>query len=636
MSQNMMGMYKVVLDSNFLIIGFRSNPSEFDKFCKICREHGFEIFTTLNVFQELDWTIKKEVINKIKVLNIPKVKIEEFIRLNRSKLNLLPQKPDISLIILANNIEDCTVVTSDFKLLQTLKKFAPNCEGLMGSAFILKLMETEENPEYKAFLGKIRERVYDEEIRYSIKRSELFDPVTRIKLIEDHTISVIRKLKLTSDISVTVKNKEIIALLNSIEEARAIYPLYLESIRRKELVPMLKKLNDIWKQFYNFLMLIRWQMSSDEHRSVIKSIGSDIVIINYLIALGYLYLGNEKALKEASKRLDIANGVLLLLPLPENEFRELMITVHLLRIIILLLLDKYEDSVFYFSLFERKCEEWGFLEELESIRGIYFALINLKGEQVVTDIPDTKHIKEIIVFLLDFAHQLFVLTKLDKAWRILNQAYVLSKITNKKKMITDVLIKMSDIAFAIGTIEVKTEYVKILKESKTLFKKNNWDTQVIQSLIVEIEGDAESKYLYKSAEELLNWSKRTWLTILKIIKKEKAVTLICRAHFPFFNIGIQFKKEYFLNPVNLGDKLKLISGNIELKKMDKDLCKQYHVCQKVVVKDNNFNIIMAGTSGFRYFKLIRSTEMSLSKLGKIKLKTKELGGLIKGKFKIKK
>mgnify|MGYP005857459045 FL=1 len=115
-----MALNSLVFDSNFFIIGFKDNPESLADFKSICDRHGYQMYMTLKVFQEMDWRIRRGLLNKLKVLDISKREIDEFISKNQNNINFLPQRPDLSLVMLLNKLDDAILVSSDLNLVQTV------------------------------------------------------------------------------------------------------------------------------------------------------------------------------------------------------------------------------------------------------------------------------------------------------------------------------------------------------------------------------------------------------------------------------------------------------------------------------------------------------------------------------------
>jgi rRNA-processing protein FCF1 len=174
---------RVYLDANFFISGFSDRPKDVYIIKDAAEKAGMELRITRQVFQELRWYLRREVEQMIQIEETLSKDIKELMESIKKPEGALPQLNDMSLILAAMRSKKSKIVTSDLKLLNTIQDIKIDVEGIVGSAFALELMESIDDDELKKSLSVIRERIYGEEVRYSIARQEAYDPVTRIRLI---------------------------------------------------------------------------------------------------------------------------------------------------------------------------------------------------------------------------------------------------------------------------------------------------------------------------------------------------------------------------------------------------------------------------------------------------------------------
>ena len=186
---------RVYLDANFFISGFSERPKDVFLIQEAAEKIGMELWITRQVFQELRWYLRREAEQMVQIDETLKKDIKELMTSINRPESSLPQPNDMSLILGAMRSKDSKIVTSDLKLLNTIQDLNIEVEGIVGSAFTLELMESIDDDGLKKKLSPIRERIYTEEVRYSISRSEAYDPVTRIRIIEEHAMRVLREVK---------------------------------------------------------------------------------------------------------------------------------------------------------------------------------------------------------------------------------------------------------------------------------------------------------------------------------------------------------------------------------------------------------------------------------------------------------
>ena len=181
-------MMRVYLDANFFISGFSDRPKDVAIVKQAADKIDAELWITRQVFQELRWYLRREVEKIIQIDETLSKDIKSFVdSINRPESSL-PQMNDMSLILAAMRAKKSKIVTSDMKLLNTIQDLKVEVEGIVGSAYVLELMESIDDEALINNLSHIRERIYTEEVRYSIARQEAYDPVTRIRIIEAHAI----------------------------------------------------------------------------------------------------------------------------------------------------------------------------------------------------------------------------------------------------------------------------------------------------------------------------------------------------------------------------------------------------------------------------------------------------------------
>ncbi|MHA1754366.1 MAG: hypothetical protein ACTSYR_02485 [Candidatus Odinarchaeia archaeon] len=602
-----MSLKPLIIDSNFFIIGFKDNPQDIYRFKQICEEHGYTIYTSFKVFQELDWRIKRELKYRINVLDINKADVEEFIKKYRNKFDYLPQKPDLSLILLAEKLKDPILVSSDFKLIETANSVLDsNSLAVMSSAFLLKMIGEEANNEYKQLLISIREKIYSEELRYSIQRQNFYDPIKRIKLIENQSLEMIKNIRIPTSLeNYEWSSPNVTPLLFLIKELKQNYKKYLREIKVEKHHLLINEFNNIRREIYNTLLLLIWQLDKEEREKLIKLVNPDLVILNYLTAICYLYEGTKDSIYKAYKRLESASGILLIGLIPEDLYRILMISLHQLRIVVLILLKKYQDASFYFSLYERKCEEWGYEKQFEYSRGIYYALINLQGNQIIEEISHSISNEPALRFLIDLANQFFRLKEFEESRRILNQAFILNLEIGKYNYFKEILNLGLLLFYAYDNSRVVLDLARFIEEIKKRgfsnlklidFVDSIWD-EIRNKKIPLLPEVTSKKISYNSLPQLY----LDWMTVFKIIinsKKDDKIKVICRNWKIQTNVTVILYRKILRKPIIPGDQIKIGGGYFNIVKNEKELYKKYNSPVKIIPDKKDYKIFIRGITGY--------------------------------------
>ncbi|MEM2109200.1 MAG: hypothetical protein QW327_01765 [Candidatus Odinarchaeota archaeon] len=612
-----MSVSSLVFDSNFFITGFKDNPEALESFKLICEKHGYQIYTSLKVFQELDWRIRRSLLNKMKVISIDKKEVDEFINKNKDKLYIPPQRPDITLLILVNRLNGAVLVSSDLNLVQTVNLLNNNSNrAIMGSAFLLKMMEEETDGKLKYQLWQLREKIYNEEIRYSIQRRAFYDPVTRIKLIEQQSLDIIKNLSPVENYEwSTPEINQLIELLNNLKED---YARFIDEIAEGKYESLINSFNNIRREIYNTLLLLNWQIERVEGEKLMRVVAPELALLNYLTAICYIYLGTKENLYNAFKRLESASGILMLSPIPSKLYKTLMISIHQLRMIVLILLKRYDEAIFYFSLFERKCDEWGFHKQYEFSKGIYYALINLNGGQLIDKISDTKYVKPALRFLLDLAHHLFTLNQVNEMKIILNQAFILNTELKDEKHFQEIVNLALLLYYSTDRTDILLDLIKFT-EAATKILAPTKPIEHFELILDEIR--------YRKIPLLPEVSNRAvqmsslpapfleWMTIYKITDinpKDGKVNILCRNWKLGINISINISEDSLTRPLNQGDSLRIGEGFYKIFKSKKEINQRFNTSLEIIPDKNNSKLYIQGSQGFKCIDLCGSSILELS------------------------
>ena len=246
-----------VVDANFFISSFLKYPARLATLREICEAHNYNLFTSDFILRELRRYVQSEVRKYIEIVKVSRNEIKELLKDPIDKKSL-PQIPDLSLIVTAKKLGNAVIVSSDFKLLETARQF--EVKGLMGSAWLLELYEKTRGSMFRQVLKIMRDDVWADEVRYSIKRQELYDPVKRIKLIEEQARKVIEEqvrveLPQKSREKGKLLEKEADPFLGLVKQIREYFPKFLEELKEERYSELINEIDQYLKEFEYKLIL---------------------------------------------------------------------------------------------------------------------------------------------------------------------------------------------------------------------------------------------------------------------------------------------------------------------------------------------------------------------------------------------
>ena len=102
-------MSRFVIDTNFYISGFQSQPNKFSKFAKVFKEQEIEIFLPFLIKNEMRFFLLREITPHVKEESIDHNKFQKFLTKLYSITTNLPQKPDLSVIYVAKKLRAIVV-----------------------------------------------------------------------------------------------------------------------------------------------------------------------------------------------------------------------------------------------------------------------------------------------------------------------------------------------------------------------------------------------------------------------------------------------------------------------------------------------------------------------------------------------
>ncbi|MHA1685089.1 MAG: hypothetical protein ACTSYD_01645 [Candidatus Heimdallarchaeaceae archaeon] len=421
-------MDKFVIDTNFFITGFQSQPNTFALFAQICSDLQCKIFIPHLIKNEMRYFLQREVLPYVELVKIDNEAFQHFLRKVYSLTANLPQKPDLSVIFLAHE-EDATIVSSDLKLLEVAELL--DIKTLTNSAFVRYLLTENRDDTHKQFLQNLEKRLFGEEIRYSVSSTNRYDPVKRIRKIFESALSVVReeyeeRIDAQSDIperdefsiyALQLKElleevqKDLHSLAYDFEEERF-------SVLESELISRDKEITDF---------IVDWKLAIDDiedhiiYNKALEILGK----IQYLLCICLI----------ENKKLDLArvymDKLMLLLFQNTDANEQYGMDVHVLRMIILLLSGQYDRlSSYFIPAFEDKCRE----SNRPDIANLIHALILLSVILSRSSVEETAQIVEYesIEFINQLGFKFMTLNKIKKAELMFTQTFYLALNNNQK------------------------------------------------------------------------------------------------------------------------------------------------------------------------------------------------------------
>ena len=567
---------KFVIDTNFFISGFQTLPSSYKDFAKIYQSLGIEVYIPVEVKNELRFYVQREILPYIKVIESNEKKFQSFMKeLYRVTANL-PQKPDLKVIFTANNL-DATIVSSDLKLLETAEKIG--LKTLTNSAFVRLLAKEVKDSSEQKLLENLQNKLFAEEIRYSISSTNRYDPVKRIKKIFDTAISVATMREEEEKVE-TIDMKETHAfsiqalqlkqlLLETKEDLRKLE----EDFKKEKYTELEIELSDRVREITDYL--VDWKLAVEEIED--HPIYEDALVV--LAKLQYLLI---ICLVE-KKRLDIARVYMdkLMMILFQNSSitEQFILDVHLLRMVILLLSGQMQRLTSYFTpAFHERCIQ-NQREDIEKITRIIILLTVILTRGEIEEEAITEDF-ESIEFVNQLGFKFMELEKLHKALLMFEQSFYLA-VNNEHK------------GLAIASLE----YIKWLHY--TGFKKATEKVYELYNYLVKKYPDLTGSYkleleLETSAKVLKNYITEDFINIEKAPKeihaplycigttkyksKQKSGTLIRVMNWATkCRIGIVDEKGALKEKAELGTIFYLIKGNIKVSPVSTYIKRKYKI-----------------------------------------------------------
>ncbi len=604
---------RVAVDANFFILAFAQDPSKLHRFKEIADRVAFRLYTSHQILKELRGKLRRYVKKVVEVVEVSQKDLDAYIEKARDMVDRIPQAPDLSLLLVLKKLKENRLISSDFQLLQALRNLEPEIEGLMGSAFLLHLLErSHDHEEDMAFLETLREKVLHTEIRYSLDRRSVYDPTTRIQLIENQAFQVVRSLRgprIAEEDLIGMTDQEALGLRTFLQELRRNYASYVNKIQEQNYREALDEIDEAREELYNHLVLLSWELSATAHRRLIRQITPDLVLLNYLTALCYLYLGEKNNLEKAKEAIEECNRILLSVRPDAANYHRLMIMTHMLRITINLLLEDFESATMYFTIFARKTQEWGFANEQATAHALYLALLVIRGEITSTEFPSITDPGEVIRFLIDLSSIYFALRRFEESWKLLYQVLLIIQYFELVEVLEPVLQRMILVYYAEGT-QRKDEFEEIISSLLPWLQEQDSSFSLVEELKSELAEEMEppSDYFTDASlpSEKLHPDLQEWFFVIDRVDSVflEGSILICRSRKLMWNIALLIQGVLQEEKAKCGEQVRLGEGKFKVVDPPPSLRERYRILALIHSDPTGSSrIYVKGGQGLRLLQL---------------------------------
>ncbi len=597
---------RVYLDANFFISGFSDRPKDVQIIKQAADAIGAELWITRQVFQELRWYLRREVEQIIQIDETLSKDIKHLMESTKRPESSLPQPNDMSLILGAMRNKESKIVTSDMKLLNTIEEIKIDVEGIVGSAYVLELMESVNDDMIKKQLSKIRDRIYSEEVRYSISRQESYDPVTRIRIIEAHALRVLRTVKRpTEGLDRQLSKGQPLFVLDFLEDIKADIPNMFDDFREGKYDSLAREIEAIQNEIERLLIVSTLTEDADTHGKLVRHAADLTLFLYYLEMICHLYRGSTEGIQDA---LDISEEAFRLLMFAEISNDELKASVFFVRILLSLIREDYDEIDYFYSLYDSMINRVGLDDMMETTEGFYITMQVLRAE-VMGGFSLTKnrlhHTDVTIAMLNDIAKYSLLFNDEDNAWQLAVTAYKIGVAYNKEEGAISsfqMLYKVSSSSHD----RFKPALEKIAEHALKAFVKKGWNTNLVTPILNEVQGQLPP--IEKMATEGLVSLKKIpdvlkgWMDALTLETINKDDVLVVRSEGLQARVAIKIKHHPELRALKTGHKIALTKGEFEIIDSKPKVIKDYSVVL-MIEPSESAEISYEGEYGFSCLKV---------------------------------
>ncbi|MBS3795326.1 MAG: hypothetical protein KGY80_10535 [Candidatus Thorarchaeota archaeon] len=602
---------RVYLDANFFISGFSERPKDVAHIQEAAEKAGMELWITRQVFHELRWYLRREVEEIIRIDETLSKDIKKFIAKIGWPKKALPQFNDMSLILAASRADEAKIVTSDMKLLNTIEDLSSDIddiesvEGIVGSAFVLELIESVDEDKLDKTLRTIRDRIYSEEVRYSISRRKSYDPVTRIRIIEDHALRVIRSVKRPAeDVDKKLSEGQPLFVLDFLEDIKAGLPAMFEDFQKGMYDSLANEIEAIQNEIERLLIVSTLTQDSATHDRLVDHASDLTLFLYYLEMICHLYRGTREGVEDALVVSDEAARLLMFASISNNELKA---SVFMVIIILNLIQEDYEEIDYYYSLYDGLLDRAGLTQMQETSEGLYVTMQILREFMGGFKLTKTKleHPSVTISMLNDIATYCIQFDNHDNAWHLALNGYKIGVAYGKEQgALTSfhMLYKVS----ASSHDRFKGPLEKIAEHALKTFVKKGWSTEKITPILHETQGNLPevedmSTDGFVRLEELPE-EMTVWMDVLSREGIDGNEVLIVRNDELQARVGIDIREHKEIRALRTGHKIALSKGEFKIEQTSGEL-KGNHAVVFLITPGEGAEVSFEGEYGFRYLEI---------------------------------
>jgi hypothetical protein len=605
---------RAYLDANFFISGFSDRPKDVYVVKEAADALDIELWITRQVFQELRWYLRREVEKIIKIDETLKKDIKQFMESINRPESSLPQPNDMSLILAAMRAKNSKVVTSDLKLLNTIQDLKNvKAEGIVGSAFMLELIEQIDSEKLKKDLRSIRERIYTQEVRYSIKRSASYDPVTRIRIIEDHAMRVLRTVKRPADtLDKELSKGQPLFVLDFLEDIKAGIPDMFDDFQEGKYDVLANEISAVQNEIERLLIVSTLTEDSETHEKLVDHANDLTLFLYFLEMMCYLYRGTREGVEKALAVSDEAFRLLMFTGVSDDALKA---SVFFVRIVIALIREDYEEIDYYYSLYDSMLKRTNLEEMMETSEGLYVSMQILRKFMGGFSLTKTKlEYPEVTIRLLnDIAKYCIQFDDYDNAWQLSVNAYKIGAAYGKEEGALSSFLNLYKISSSSHD-RLKPALEKIAEHALKMFVKKGWDTTEITPILNEVQGNVKDAKdldieIHESPVDLEELSEelRGWMNVLSAEKIGDQELLIVRNEDLQVRVGIDVSIHPEIKELKSGYKVALTRGEFKVEEAPQEYVKKHSVVL-LITPTQESEISYEGEHGFSYLKVTSPEE----------------------------
>ncbi|MFQ5832861.1 MAG: hypothetical protein ACE5H4_09180 [Candidatus Thorarchaeota archaeon] len=596
---------RIYLDANFFISGFSDRPKDVFTIKEAAEKAGMELWVTRQIFQELRWYLRREVEQMIQIEETLSKDIKELMESINKPETALPQLNDMSLVLAAMRAKKSKIVTSDLKLLNTIQEIQVDVEGIVGSAFVLELVESIEDEELRGKLTVIRERIYGEEVRYSIARQEAYDPVTRIRLIEEHALRVIRTVKAPAeDLDRRLSRGQPLFVLDFLEDIKAGIPTMFEDFKAGKYNTLANEIEAVQNEIERLLIVSTLTNDEETHAKLVKHASDLTLFLYYLEMICHLYRGTKEGIEDALKISDESFRLLMFAAVSDEELKA---GVFFVRIVLALIREDYDEIDYYYSLYDSMIRRVGLEDMIETSEGLYVIMQVLREFMGGFSLTKSKlqYAEATLALLNDIAKHSLNFDEHDNAWQLVVTAYKIGVAYGKEEGALSSFLMLYKVSSSSHD-RFKPALEKIAEHALKMFVKKGWDTNQITPILNEIQGHIppieemsteEAVDLTELPEEL-----HSWMDVLSLETIEETETLVVRNDKLQARVGIDTREHHDLRSLKTGHRVALTNGKFKLTNASPEVLEKYAVVL-ILTPAESAEISYEGEYGFSWLKL---------------------------------